>query len=583
MLTSRLDRVGVVALQRLLHLGERLAHLGLDVLGHLVLVLAQELLGAVDQAVGLVADLGLLAALPVLLGVLLGVPDHLLDVVLGQRRPAGDLHRLLLARAQVLGGHVHDAVGVDVEGDLDLRHAARRGRDAGQLEHAELLVVRGDLALTLEDLDLHRRLVVLGGGEDLRALGRDRGVPLDQLQDSDDPAPAKPPTGFNGVLTRAQWHGVIDFAHAVDAQLVTSFAISPGVRDASGVWTPGEADKVLNYTHSIGGSIAAAEMFNEPTFASTGGAPKDYDAAAYARDFRAFHAYIKKAAPEMTILGPGGVGESGVLAQMPGMKLLKSEDILQDEGPGLDAFSYHFYGGVSKRCAIGPAAAVAGTSPEKALSRDWLTRTDRDEAFYAALRDRFTPGKPIWLTETGETACGGDPWASSFIDSFRYLYQLGSLARKGVQVVMHNTLDASDYAFIDESTLQPRPNYWAAVLWRRLMGTKVLDAGESPTTDLYVFAHCMRGKPGGVTILAINADKANAHELTLATKSARYTLSSADLLSSTVQLNGAELTLTSAGDLPLLSGVPQPAGQVSLAPASIAFLAIPSAKNAACR
>lgn len=403
------------------------------------------------------------------------------------------------------------------------------------------------------------------------------------FQDSDDPAPAKPPAGFNGVLTRAQWRGVVDFAQAVDAKLVTSFAISPGVRDANGVWTSTEAEKVLNYTRSIGGSIAAAEMFNEPTFASMGGAPKDYDAAAYARDFRAFHAYIKKAAPEMEILGPGGVGESGVLAQMPGMKLLKSEDLLQDEGPGLDAFSYHFYGGVSKRCAIGPAAAVAGTSPEKALSQDWLTRTEHDEAFYAALRDRFTPGKPIWLTETGETACGGDPWASSFIDSFRYLYQLGSLARKGVQVVMHNTLDASDYALIDESTLQPRPNYWAAVLWRRLMGTKVLDAGESPTPDLYVFAHCLRGKSGGVALLAINADKASPHELTLTTKSARYTLNATDLLASTVQLNGVEIALTSAGDLPALSGAVQAAGQVSLAPASITFLAVPSAHNAACR
>ena len=55
------------------------------------------------------------------------------------------------------------------------------GRDPGQLEHAELLVVRRDLTLALEDLDLHRRLVVLGRGEDLRPLGRDRGVPLDEL------------------------------------------------------------------------------------------------------------------------------------------------------------------------------------------------------------------------------------------------------------------------------------------------------------------------------------------------------------------------------------------------------------------
>ncbi|HWZ01457.1 MAG TPA: hypothetical protein VNX17_10270 [Edaphobacter sp.] len=32
--------------------------------------------------------------------------------------------------------------------------------------------------------------------------------------------------------------------------------------DANGVWTPVEAKKFLAYTHLIGGSIAAAEMFN---------------------------------------------------------------------------------------------------------------------------------------------------------------------------------------------------------------------------------------------------------------------------------------------------------------------------------
>ncbi len=76
---------------------------------------------------------------------------------------------------------MHDAVRVDVEGDLDLRDATRGRRQAGQLEHAELLVVRRDLALTLVDLDLHGRLVVLGRREDLGPLGRDRGVALDEL------------------------------------------------------------------------------------------------------------------------------------------------------------------------------------------------------------------------------------------------------------------------------------------------------------------------------------------------------------------------------------------------------------------
>src|SRR5207302_4661711 len=50
------------------------------------------------------------------------------------------------------------------------------------------------------------------------------------FHDSDDPAPATPPAGFGGVLTRPKWRGVVDFSHAVDAKIVTSFAISPGVR-----------------------------------------------------------------------------------------------------------------------------------------------------------------------------------------------------------------------------------------------------------------------------------------------------------------------------------------------------------------
>lgn len=54
----------------------------------------------------------------------LGVLDHPVDLLLGQAGALLDADRVLLAGALVLGGDVHDAVGVDVEGDLDLRHAA---------------------------------------------------------------------------------------------------------------------------------------------------------------------------------------------------------------------------------------------------------------------------------------------------------------------------------------------------------------------------------------------------------------------------------------------------------------------------
>ena len=47
--------------------------------------------------------------------------------------------------------------------------------------------------------------------------------------DSDN-ASSVPPAGFSGVLTRTEWHGVVEFSKAVDAQIVTSFATSLDVK-----------------------------------------------------------------------------------------------------------------------------------------------------------------------------------------------------------------------------------------------------------------------------------------------------------------------------------------------------------------
>ncbi len=398
------------------------------------------------------------------------------------------------------------------------------------------------------------------------------------FQDTDAAEPGPAPEGFGAVLTRPQWKGVIDFSNALDAKIVTSFSIGAGTRDAQGVWTPSEAQKVLAYTKAAGGRIAAVEFFNEPNLAAIGGAPKGYDAAAFGRDFKVFRSFIRASDPRMKILGPGPVGEDRDIKGFPAG--LKSADLLAASGPGLDAVSWHFYGAVSQRCvSMGPAFQ---TTPDAALTRAWLTATNTDAALYGALRDRFEPGKPLWLTETAEAACGGNPWSAAFIDSFRYLNQLGTLAKRGVKVVMHNTLAGSDYGLIDDRTLAPRPNYWAAVLWRRLMGETVLQASGPQTPNLYLYAHCLRDRPGGVAVLAINADRAAAQALRMPVKSSRYTLTARDLLGVDVRLNGRDLKVDALGDLPVIAGAPTPAGNLTLAPASITFLAMPGANNKAC-
>ncbi len=397
------------------------------------------------------------------------------------------------------------------------------------------------------------------------------------FQNSEDAAAKKPPTGFSGVLTREQWKGVVDFSHAVDAKIVTSFAISPGTRDRAGVWTPNQARELLDYTKSIGGSVAAAEFMNEPNVAEIGGAPKGYDAAAYGRDLAVFQRFIKGVSPDMLIVGPGSVGEG---LQMGSMKMLTSENLLAAAGPVFDGLSYHFYGAVSERCA---GMGAAGATADAALSEEWLSRTDKVESFYAALRDRFVPGKPLWITETAQAACGGDRWASTFLDSFRYLDQLGRLAKRGVQVIVHNTLASSDYGLLDEGTLNPRPNYWAALLWRKFMGTTVLDPGPSPVPGAHLYAQCLRGVPGGVALLAINTDRTAPLSLEMAMAADRYTLAASNLSDAHVQMNGVELELGPGDEVPKPAGLPTAPGHLVLPPASITFLAIPTAMNGACR
>jgi hypothetical protein len=229
---------------------------------------------------------------------------------------------------------------------------------------------------------------------------------------------------------------------------------------------------------------------------------------------------------------------------------------------------------------MGPAIQ---TTADAALSQEWLSRADRIDGFYRGLRDKFMPGKPLWITETADAACGGNPWASSFLDSFRYLDQHGRLARRGVQAIMHNTLASSDYGLLDENTLAPRPNYWAALLWRTFMSATVLDPGPSPSPSLHLYAHCLRGSPGGIALLAINTDRSASKTLELATGAKRYTLTADKLSDTRIKLNGNELKLGTDDALPQLTGASTRAGHLSFAPASIAFLAMPEANNGNCR
>ena len=105
----------------------------------------------------------------------LGFLHHPVDFVLAQAARRGDRDLLLLLSGHVLGRYVHDAVRIDVEGDLDLRHATRAG-GSPVVELAERTVVARHRTLALEHVHFDARLVVRRGRERLALTRRNRRV-----------------------------------------------------------------------------------------------------------------------------------------------------------------------------------------------------------------------------------------------------------------------------------------------------------------------------------------------------------------------------------------------------------------------
>src|SRR5687768_15893974 len=145
----------------------------------LIVDLVLEAEGVVLEAI---TSLDALTGSLVLLGELLGLGDHALNLLGSQAAlVVGDGNGLLLASTLVVGRDLEDTVGVELERDLNLGNTTGSRGNAGELKLAEDVVVLGHGALTLEDLNQDHGLVVSGGGEDLALASGNGGVAGDEL------------------------------------------------------------------------------------------------------------------------------------------------------------------------------------------------------------------------------------------------------------------------------------------------------------------------------------------------------------------------------------------------------------------
>lgn len=399
--------------------------------------------------------------------------------------------------------------------------------------------------------------------------------------DFDNVTGGKAPEGYANVLTREQWLGVLDFVSYVGANLLISVSNCAGDHPEGGPLDLTQAKKIFAFSHQHGVDIDAIEFMNEPNMMEMSGAPEGYTAADYARDQDILYTWVRANYPNCLLVGPCTTGDpSAVNGESKGFgagiasmtKACTTQELLAGTRIPLDVFSYHYYNGVSER--IAGAMPSAHWTGEQANSDAYLAVAPDCARAHAALRDKFVPGAPLWVTESGDAGGGGDTWASTYLDVLRTLNELGSYGVITDGVIFHNTLASSDYGFLEHGSFLPRPNYFAVLLWNRLMGTAVYDCEELNQENAHVYCHSRKDGASGAVYLIINNSLTDPLAVTLPKEAMRYTLHAQTMRAPTMLLNGKELAVSGVCSLPDLAPQLQPQGTVFLAPGSCTFFVL---------
>ena len=390
-----------------------------------------------------------------------------------------------------------------------------------------------------------------------------------------------------GVLTRAIWDEVNGFARELDLRLLFTLNAGPTARDAAGNWDPADARKLVTYSVAHGYPVDVWELGNEANaFPVSHGVWLSSER--YAADLGRARRLLDELAPTARLAGPA----SSYWPVLGAWRSSFDSGVLDQAGDLLDVVSWHYYPQQSYRCPVATRSAHAGRMMTAAALADldgWAEEVESATRAHAS-------GAEVWLGETGSAQCGGEPgFSNAFADALWWGDTLGRVARRGQKVIVRQTLAGADYGLIDDRTLQPNPSYWVSWLWRRLMGTRVLAAGDRAGAAgvLHAYYQCARPdvpgyRRGAVSALFVNIAEETAVTIDLTKASPRgalaYRLTAPNLRERRIWLNGAPLVAAADGSPPDLAAVVTAAGATLELPAqSLAFVTFPETDAPACR
>ncbi|XP_029465963.1 inactive heparanase-2 isoform X3 [Rhinatrema bivittatum] len=220
----------------------------------------------------------------------------------------------------------------------------------------------------------------------------------------------------------------------------------------------------------------------------------------------------------------------------------------------------------------------------------------------------YAPGKKIWLGGVG-TAWARDTnnLSDTYAAGFLWLNTLGMSANQGIHVVIRHSFFAHGYNHLVDQNFNPLPDYWLSLLYKRLVGPKVLAIhvaglqrkprpGRVIRDKLRIYAHCTSYQNinyvrGSITLYIINLHRSRKKIKlagTLRDKIVHQYLlqpsGTEGLQSKAVQLNGQPLVMVDDGTLPELKPrALRPGRTLVIPPLTIGFYVIKNVNAVACR
>lgn len=310
------------------------------------------------------------------------------------------------------------------------------------------------------------------------------------------------------VLRKGLWKRLHEFLSETGLSLLFTLSAGPADRDAEGNWKEDNARKLIAYSHRKGFPVAAWELGNEVNaYPFIHGLAHRVSPSRYAADFERLGRLARALDPDAKLVGPASAVWPRIGEPNPLIRALCASPA----APFLDAVSWHYYPQQSSYGRVATRRATEGNM----LSPRRLDEAQRRNARVRAsieLATKYRPmGEPIqnWVTETAHALYGGEPGLSdSFVSTLWWLDELGLLAREGATKVFRQALVGARYGLLDQDSMDPRPDYYASFLWKKLMGNLVVTERPGVEVDrkLRLYVHVDK-KTASWTVLAINLSR----------------------------------------------------------------------------